>query len=234
MLMLMKAKPRARPRLVRANTITHIFSQGGDSQIDSNQRYVSIVLLKLVNFQHIKSRSQFLRISTLSVVFCASVVGGNISLRYLPVSFNQAVGATTPFFTALFAYLITSKREAWVTYTALVPVVAGVVIATGMSMEEISPLYTAHSSDEVAISTKQGFQAIKPSNPDIEQGASTTVCVVVEYREWARGEASTSVQTTTTSDWEFGASEGRVVHREESREVENSLTQVSESESLRD
>nr|GMC89936.1 probable sugar phosphate/phosphate translocator At5g04160 [Ipomoea batatas]GMD00238.1 probable sugar phosphate/phosphate translocator At5g04160 [Ipomoea batatas]GME21414.1 probable sugar phosphate/phosphate translocator At5g04160 [Ipomoea batatas] len=93
--------------------------------------YVSIVLLKLVNFQHIKSRSQFLRISTLSVVFCASVVGGNISLRYLPVSFNQAIGATTPFFTALFAYLITSKREAWVTYTALVPVVAGVVIATG-------------------------------------------------------------------------------------------------------
>ncbi|XP_019165838.1 PREDICTED: probable sugar phosphate/phosphate translocator At5g04160 [Ipomoea nil] len=93
--------------------------------------YVSIVLLKLVNFQHIKSRSQFLRISTLSVVFCASVVGGNISLRYLPVSFNQAVGATTPFFTAFFAYLITSKREAWVTYTALVPVVAGVVIASG-------------------------------------------------------------------------------------------------------
>nr|GMC75197.1 probable sugar phosphate/phosphate translocator At5g04160 [Ipomoea batatas] len=43
-----------------------------------------------------------------------------------------AVGATTPFFTALFAYLITSKREAWVTYTALVPVVAGVVIATGI------------------------------------------------------------------------------------------------------
>ncbi|KAG6414136.1 hypothetical protein SASPL_126854 [Salvia splendens] len=34
-----------------------------------------------------------------------------ISLRYLPVSFN------TPFFTALFAYLITRKREAWATYT---------------------------------------------------------------------------------------------------------------------
>ncbi|KAJ8534238.1 hypothetical protein K7X08_007562 [Anisodus acutangulus] len=50
---------------------------------------------------------------------------------YLPVSFNQAVGATTPFFTALFAYLITQKREAWVTYGCLVPVVAGVVIASG-------------------------------------------------------------------------------------------------------
>ncbi|XP_047320076.1 UDP-URONIC ACID TRANSPORTER 1 [Impatiens glandulifera] len=93
--------------------------------------YISIVFLKLVPLQKIKSRSQFLRIATLGVVFCASVVGGNISLRYLPVSFNQAVGATTPFFTAVFAYLMTFKREAWITYGALIPVVAGVVVASG-------------------------------------------------------------------------------------------------------
>lgn len=59
-------------------------------------------------------------------------MGGNVSLRFLPVSFNQAVGATTPFFTAVFAYLMTFKREAWITYAALVPVVAGVVIASGV------------------------------------------------------------------------------------------------------
>ncbi|GER25842.1 nucleotide-sugar transporter family protein [Striga asiatica] len=93
--------------------------------------YVSVVFLKVAPMQRIKSRSQLVRIATLSVVFCGSVVGGNISLRYLPVSFNQAVGATTPFFTALFAYLMTRKREAWATYTCLVPVVAGVVIASG-------------------------------------------------------------------------------------------------------
>lgn len=94
--------------------------------------YISIMFLKVVPVQKIKSRSQFLRIATLSVVFCASVVGGNISLKYLPVSFNQAVGATTPFFTAVFAYMMTRKREAWATYTCLVPVVAGVVIASGV------------------------------------------------------------------------------------------------------
>ena len=94
--------------------------------------YVSIVFFKVVPQQMIKSRSQFIKIATLSLVFCASVVGGNISLRYLAVSFNQAVGATTPFFTAVFAYLATLKREAWVTYGALVPVVAGVVIASGV------------------------------------------------------------------------------------------------------
>ncbi|KAE8690013.1 putative sugar phosphate/phosphate translocator [Hibiscus syriacus] len=93
--------------------------------------YISVVFMKLVPSQPIKSRPQFLKIAALSVVFCGSVVGGNISLRYLPVSFNQAVGATTPFFTALFAYLMTFKREAWFTYAALVPVVAGVVIASG-------------------------------------------------------------------------------------------------------
>ncbi|XP_044507001.1 UDP-URONIC ACID TRANSPORTER 1-like isoform X2 [Mangifera indica] len=93
--------------------------------------YFSIAFLKIVPLQPIKSKSQFLKIATLSTVFCGSVVGGNISLRFLPVSFNQAVGATTPFFTALFAYLMTLKREAWVTYAALVPVVAGVVIASG-------------------------------------------------------------------------------------------------------
>ncbi|GLT26607.1 hypothetical protein SLA2020_016620 [Shorea laevis] len=93
--------------------------------------YISIVFMKVVPVQQLKSRRQFLKIATLSIVFCGSVVGGNISLRYLAVSFNQAVGATTPFFTALFAYLVSFKREAWVTYAALVPVVAGVVIASG-------------------------------------------------------------------------------------------------------
>lgn len=92
--------------------------------------YISIVFLKIVPLQAVKSRAQLAKIATLSTVFCGSVVGGNISLRFLPVSFNQAVGATTPFFTALFAYLMTLKREAWITYVTLVPVVAGVVIAS--------------------------------------------------------------------------------------------------------
>ncbi|WOL04649.1 hypothetical protein Cni_G13371 [Canna indica] len=93
--------------------------------------YVAIAWLKLVPMQSIRSRVQFLKISALSLVFCASVVGGNVSLRYLPVSFNQAVGATTPFFTAVFAYLMTLRRESWITYITLVPVVTGVIIASG-------------------------------------------------------------------------------------------------------
>ncbi|XP_021677495.2 UDP-URONIC ACID TRANSPORTER 1-like isoform X2 [Hevea brasiliensis] len=52
-------------------------------------------------------------------------------LSYLSIVFFKAVGATAPFFTAVFAYLMTLKREAWFTYAALVPVVAGAVIASG-------------------------------------------------------------------------------------------------------
>ncbi|CAH8260095.1 unnamed protein product [Arabidopsis lyrata] len=94
--------------------------------------YVAIAWMKMVPMQTIRSRVQFLKIAALSLVFCVSVVFGNISLRFLPVSFNQAIGATTPFFTAVFAYLITFKREAWLTYFTLVPVVTGVVIASGL------------------------------------------------------------------------------------------------------
>ncbi len=53
------------------------------------------------NRQQIKSRKHMLKIAVLALVFVISVVGGNISLRFIPVSFNQAIGATTPFFTAM-------------------------------------------------------------------------------------------------------------------------------------
>ena len=100
--------------------------------------YIAVVWMKMVPMQTIRSGVQFLKISALSLIFCASVVSGNISLRYLPVSFNQAIGATTPFFTAVFAYLMTFKREAWLTYVTLIPVVTGVVIASGVI---IKPFY---------------------------------------------------------------------------------------------
>lgn len=93
--------------------------------------YAAIAWMKIVPMQTVRSRLQFVKIAALSFVFCGSVVSGNISLRYLPVSFNQAVGATTPFFTAVFAYIITVKREAWITYVTLIPVVTGVIIASG-------------------------------------------------------------------------------------------------------
>ncbi|CAN6470938.1 unnamed protein product [Victoria cruziana] len=93
--------------------------------------YVAVAWFKMVPMQTIRSRVQFMKIAALSAIFCTSVVSGNVSLKYLPVSFNQAVGATTPFFTAVFAYIMTVRREAWLTYLTLIPVVTGVIIASG-------------------------------------------------------------------------------------------------------
>lgn len=95
--------------------------------------YVGISVMDIVPLQNVQSKNQLFKICGLSVVFCFSVVCGNMSLNYIPVSFNQAIGATTPFFTAVFAYVVSRKREAWVTYATLLPVVAGVVIASGVN-----------------------------------------------------------------------------------------------------
>lgn len=92
-----------------------------------------ISVTDMVPLQSLRSQKQFWKIVALSVVFSFSVVCGNVSLRFIPVSFNQAIGSTTPFFTAVFAYAVTSKREAWVTYATLLPVVTGVIIASGVN-----------------------------------------------------------------------------------------------------
>ncbi|KAI5311366.1 PREDICTED: probable sugar phosphate/phosphate [Prunus dulcis] len=69
----------------------------------SSLSYIAIAWMKMVPMQTIRSRIQFLNITALSLVFCVSVVFGNISLR-----------------------------EAWLTYLTLVPVVTGVIIASGI------------------------------------------------------------------------------------------------------
>jgi hypothetical protein len=86
---------------------------------------------RMVQLQAVKSRQQFYKISLLALVFTLTVVLGNVSLRFIPVSFNQAIGATTPVFTAALAYAIMHTREAPRVYLSLIPVVAGVVVASG-------------------------------------------------------------------------------------------------------
>lgn len=86
---------------------------------------------RTVALQPVKSKQQFYKISLLALIFCLTVVLGNVSLNFIPVSFNQAIGATTPAFTAVLAYIIMHQRESPIVYFALVPVVVGVVIASG-------------------------------------------------------------------------------------------------------
>lgn len=59
----------------------------------------------------LKSKKQLWKICLLATIFCITIVLGNLSLKYIPVSFNQAIGATTPFFTAIFAVMFQGKEH---------------------------------------------------------------------------------------------------------------------------
>lgn len=70
-----------------------------------------VSLSGMVARQSIKSRAQLYKVSVLAVVFCFTVALGNVSLRFIPVSFNQAIGATTPAFTALLNVAMAHQGE---------------------------------------------------------------------------------------------------------------------------
>ena len=61
----------------------------------------------------------------------ADVVTATAQDRYLPVSFNQAISATMPFFTAILAFLIACKKETGVVF--------GIVVAGNSEAEKTSP-----------------------------------------------------------------------------------------------
>jgi len=90
-----------------------------------------LAISNTVTLQPVKSKKQFYKIATLALIFCVAVVLGNVSLNYIPVSFNQAIGATTPAFTAVLSAVMLGHRESKDVYLSLVPVVVGIVIASG-------------------------------------------------------------------------------------------------------
>ena len=49
----------------------------------------ALAAARLVPTQHISSARQFGKVTVLALIFCLTVVLGNISLKYIPVSFNQ-------------------------------------------------------------------------------------------------------------------------------------------------
>lgn len=92
---------------------------------------MGVAATRLLPTHRVRSRQHLIKIVVLAAVFCVTVVLGNISLRFIPVSFNQAIGATTPAFTAVLHTLMTGEIESRGVYATLAPIVAGIVIASG-------------------------------------------------------------------------------------------------------
>mmetsp|Transcript_8880 Transcript_8880/g.18410 ORF Transcript_8880/g.18410 Transcript_8880/m.18410 type:complete len:334 (-) Transcript_8880:594-1595(-) len=80
--------------------------------------------------QNLNSRKQLFHVILLSQTFGFSIVTGIWCLQYIPVSFDQAIGSTTPAFTALIALVFIGRSERPLTYLTLVPVVVGIAIAS--------------------------------------------------------------------------------------------------------
>lgn len=68
---------------------------------------------KCTPIKPLKNKKQMSKVCLLACIFCLTIVLGNLSLKYIPVSFNQAIGATTPFFTAIFALLLQGEPACW-------------------------------------------------------------------------------------------------------------------------
>lgn len=58
--------------------------------------YVAIKLLKVKPLIEVDPEDRWRRIFPMSFVFCINIVLGNVSLRYIPVSFMQTIKSFTP------------------------------------------------------------------------------------------------------------------------------------------
>ncbi len=70
----------------------------------------SLSLTKSFPIRPLKSKRQLWKVCLLATIFCITIVLGNMSLRYIAVSFSQAVGSGTPFFTAVFAMMLQGEE----------------------------------------------------------------------------------------------------------------------------
>ena len=71
----------------------------------------------------------------MSFVFCINIVLGNVSLRYIPVSFMQTIKSFTPATTVVLQWLVWRKDFDWRIWASLVPIVGGILLT---SMTELS------------------------------------------------------------------------------------------------
>ncbi|RCH90343.1 UAA transporter, partial [Rhizopus azygosporus] len=65
-----------------------------------------------------------------SVLYTINIAISNVSLNLVTVPFHQVVRAMTPVFTVMLNVLFLKKTYSAMTYTSLIPVIAGVAFAT--------------------------------------------------------------------------------------------------------
>ncbi|XP_073047056.1 UDP-galactose transporter 1-like isoform X2 [Primulina eburnea] len=97
--------------------------------------YLVIKVLKLKPLILVDPEDRWRRIFPMSFIFCINIVLGNVSLRYIPVSFMQTIKSFTPATTVILQWLFWKKYFDWRIWASLIPIVGGILVT---SMIELS------------------------------------------------------------------------------------------------
>ncbi|PQM37526.1 UDP-galactose transporter 1 [Prunus yedoensis var. nudiflora] len=92
--------------------------------------YTVIKILKLKPLITVEPEDRWRRIFPMSFVFCINIVLGNVSLRYIPVSFMQTIKSFTPATTVVLQWLIWRKYFDWRIWCSLIPIVGGILLTS--------------------------------------------------------------------------------------------------------
>ncbi|KAK4274019.1 hypothetical protein QN277_017311 [Acacia crassicarpa] len=92
--------------------------------------YLVIKVLKLKPLITVDPEDRWRRIFPMSFVFCINIVLGNVSLRYIPVSFMQTIKSFTPATTVILQWLVWRKHFDWRIWASLVPIVGGILLTS--------------------------------------------------------------------------------------------------------
>lgn len=92
--------------------------------------WLTLRVFKVVPFVQIPLHNCLTNVFPLALVFFVNIILGNISLRYIPVSFMQTVKSAVPAFTVLLQVFGLGMSFPRGIYLALIPVVGGVTMAT--------------------------------------------------------------------------------------------------------
>lgn len=103
--------------------------------VQSILAYATISVFHLVDRVPVDPADYTSKLLVIAAVFCANICLGNVSLRYVPVSFMQTIKSLTPATTALLQYAIFRSRLTRNAAIALIPVTLGVALASITELE---------------------------------------------------------------------------------------------------
>ncbi|KAL0487948.1 UDP-galactose transporter [Acrasis kona] len=96
---------------------------------------LALRVFKFQPVQTISNSSWMKKILPLSVLFCANIILGNVSLSYISVPFMQTIKSSVPAFSALLSYVFLNVRFSTRIYLCVALVVCGVAASTLTELE---------------------------------------------------------------------------------------------------